>query len=89
MGVQANYSDESTVDVTSQVAYESSDESLVTVDESGFITVNKEAKGGTVYIRGTYGGKGGVTTVSIPTYTPPTVISLEFSADKMDVNTRG
>ena len=75
LGVQANYSDESTADVTSQVAYKSSDESLVTVDESGFITVNKEAQGGTVYIRGTYGGKGGVSTVSIPTYTPPTVIS--------------
>jgi trimeric autotransporter adhesin len=84
--VQANYSDESTTDVTSRVVYESSDESLATVDESGLITVNKEAKGGIVYIRGAYGGKGGVTTVSIPTYTPPTVINLEFSADKTFVN---
>lgn len=83
--LKANYSDVSNTDVTSQGVYESSDESLATVDASGLITVNKEAKGGTVYIRGVYGGKGGVTTVSIPTYTPPTVFSLEFSAVKPEV----
>lgn len=83
--VLAMYSDGSSVDVTSQVFYSSSDDTLATVDNGGLITVKDVDKGGTVYIRGTFNGKGSATTVSIPAYTPPVVTNLEFTADRTEV----
>lgn len=81
--VNANYSDGSVKDVTSEVAFESSDNSLAVVDHNGLITINDNAKGGTVYIRGTYGGKGGSTTLTIPL--APTVTGLSFTPSSQTV----
>lgn len=78
--VLASYSDGSIADVTSQVVYSSSDETLATVNEEGLVTVKDEAKGGTVYIRGTFNGKGGAIALNIPT--PPTVSTLTFTPGK-------
>ncbi|OBW58795.1 hypothetical protein A9986_07570 [Solibacillus silvestris] len=83
--VEANYSDGTKIDVTSQVIYSSSNETIATVDKNGLVTVSKDSQGGTVYIRGSFGGKGGATTVTIPKYTPPTVTKLEFTAANLEV----
>ncbi|AZV45266.1 hypothetical protein BAOM_4688 [Peribacillus asahii] len=81
--VSAEYSDGVIQDVTSQVVYESSNENLATVNSAGLISVNSNATGGTVYIRGSYGGKGGAATITIPS--PPVLEGLTFTADKTTV----
>ncbi|WP_144478041.1 Ig-like domain-containing protein [Cytobacillus oceanisediminis] len=83
--VIAEYSDGTSVDVTSQVAYQSSNESLAMVNSSGLATVAGDASGGSLYIRGSFGGKGTAATVTVPN--PPIVTELKFTIDKQTLLT--
>ena len=78
----ATYADGTTEDVTAQALLNSSNTSQATIEaETGKVTVSQGATGGTVYIRGSYGGKGGAVTITIPS--PPTVSTLSFTPDKL------
>ncbi|WP_214480740.1 Ig-like domain-containing protein, partial [Bacillus sp. SM2101] len=64
--VLANLSDNTQIDVTGSTTYSSADESLVTIDASGLITIPQNAPGGTVDITGSYEGISGTVTVTVP-----------------------
>ena len=82
--VLANMSDGTQVDVTDQVTYSTSNANLATVNANGLIVIPENATGGTVYIRGTYEGKGSYSTVTVPQ--PPTVTSLTFEPGSVTLN---
>ncbi|QTC40270.1 Ig-like domain-containing protein [Bacillus sp. V3] len=82
--VMANMSDGTQKDVTSQVAYSTSNSGLASANNTGLITAVQDSGGGTVYIRGNYGGKGSYTTVTIPP--PPSVTSLTFEPGNVTLN---
>lgn len=84
INVIAEYSDGTKEDVTSKVVYSSSNTSLATVDVNGLVTIPNTASGGTVYIRGSYNGKGGSVTITVPT--KPPVVSLTFTPATLSLN---
>ncbi|MBC2582922.1 Ig-like domain-containing protein, partial [Clostridium sp. DJ247] len=69
-------SDGTSQDVTASTVWSTSNANLATVDANGFVTVPSTATSGTVYIRGTYNGKGAATTITI---SAPTFSSLRFN----------
>ncbi|MBC2582921.1 Ig domain-containing protein, partial [Clostridium sp. DJ247] len=65
ISVVATMSDGITKDVTTVTSYNSSNTDLATVDTNGLVTIPTTATGGTVYIRGTYEGKGAAATLTV------------------------
>ncbi|MBC2582111.1 hypothetical protein, partial [Clostridium sp. DJ247] len=60
-------SDGTSQDVTSSTVWSTSNVNLATVNASGLVTILNTVTSGTVYIRGTYNGKGTATTITIQT----------------------
>ena len=79
----ARMSDGSTKDVTAATVWSSSNTNLARVDANGLVRIPDNASNGTVYIRGTYNGKGAATTITI---TAPTFSSLRFNPSTMSLN---
>ena len=65
MKVIAHYSNGDTEDITSKVVFTSSNTNIATVDTTGLVSIPVTSSGGTVYIRGSYGGKGAASTVKV------------------------
>ena len=86
----AGFSDGSTVEVTTEAAWSTSDSTIATVSETGRVTT---VSGGTVNVIATYQGVTGQTALTIdaaPDSTPPpTVTSLAVSASATTVTVGG
>ncbi|MDX8361202.1 Ig-like domain-containing protein, partial [Cytobacillus sp. IB215316] len=89
--ILANLSDNTQIDVTGSTTYSSADESLVTIDTSGLITIPQDAPGGTVVITGSYEGISGTVTVTVPaavqgiTLDPSTVTLAQGETQQISV----